>query len=159
MTGTRMVRKRTLRVLQHRYESWLRFHTFNPRSDLWKNTQRKPTLMRNMRVGEEGDVGDAVIADEKIILGQMLFHDFQSGPAAVALGCEQRGFLRRVRSVLEPETGRRDKWLVAVLLEEHPLKYQRGCLSIFLQKFRALGQIRENGIGFREDESVVVEYR
>ena len=85
MTGTRMVRKRTLRVLQHRYESWLCFHTFNPRSDLWKNTQRKPTLMRNMRVGEEGDVGDAVIVDEKIFLRKVIFHDFQRGPAAVAL--------------------------------------------------------------------------
>jgi len=43
-----------------------------------------------MRIGEEGDVGDAVIADEKVVLCQMSFHHFERGPAAVKAGGENR---------------------------------------------------------------------
>ena len=50
--------------------------------------------MRDMRVGEKGNVGDAVIADEEIILRQMVFHDLQRRPAAVAFRGEQRGLFR-----------------------------------------------------------------
>ena len=49
--------------------------------------------MRDVRISEEGNVGDAVIADEEISFYQMVFHDLQRGPAAVALGSQERCFL------------------------------------------------------------------
>ena len=42
--------------------------------------------MRDMRVGEECDVGDGVVGDEEIIFSKMVFHDFERRPAAVAPG-------------------------------------------------------------------------
>ena len=35
--------------------------------------------MRDVRISEEGNVGDAVIADEEIGFYQMVFHDLQRG--------------------------------------------------------------------------------
>ena len=115
--------------------------------------------MRYVRIGEKGDVGDAVIADEEIVLRQVIFHDLECGPAAVALGCEQRCLFRRVGFVLQPEAGRGDERFVAVLLEEHPLKNVTERFSIFREKFGAFGQISEDGVGFSQDETVVVQHR
>jgi hypothetical protein len=55
--------------------------------------------MGDVRVGEEGDVGDRVIADEEVVLRKMLFHNFQGGPTAVAFGRKQRGALGCVRAM------------------------------------------------------------
>lgn len=46
--------------------------------------------MRDVGVGEEGDVGDGVIADEEVVIRQVSFHHSQRGPAAVAAGGENR---------------------------------------------------------------------
>ena len=77
--------------------------------------------MRDMRVREQGNVSDGIVADKEIIFGQVCLHDFQRRPTAVALRCEQRGFLWRVGLVLNPKSRSGDVRLVAVLLEEHPL--------------------------------------
>ena len=37
--------------------------------------------MRDMRISEEANVGDAVIADEEIGFYQMVFHDFSTRPS------------------------------------------------------------------------------
>src|SRR6266403_150304 len=89
----------------------------------------------------------------------MVVHYFQRGPTAVALRCEKRSLFWRVGFVLNPKSRSRDVGLVAVLLEEHPLKDECELLSIFRKKFRAAGQVGENGVGFGKYESVVVVNR
>ena len=68
----------------HRNEPGLRFYPFDPTPNLGKIVQRKAAFVGDVRVGEECDVGDGVLADEKIMLAQMCFHDFERGPTAVA---------------------------------------------------------------------------
>ena len=59
-------------ALKHRHESSLRLHPFDPSPNLWKIIQRKAAFVGNMCISEEGDVGDAVIADKKLILRKMM---------------------------------------------------------------------------------------
>ncbi|HXF74538.1 MAG TPA: hypothetical protein VNN13_00455 [Methylomirabilota bacterium] len=106
--------------------------------------------MGDAGVGEEGDVGDGVIADEEIVFRRVALRHFERGPAAGALASEQHGFFCRVGFVLHPEAGSRDVELVAVLLEERPLKDQRELLPVFRQKFRSLSEMGEDGVGFGE---------
>src|SRR6266480_18834 len=64
---------------------------------------------------------------------------------------------RRVGFMLEPKARSRDVWLVAILLEEQPLKDQRPSLAIFRQKFGAVGKIGENCVRLSEYKAVVIE--
>ena len=52
--------------------------------------------------------------------------------------------------MLEPVSGNRDKGLVAVLLEEHPLQGERACQPFRRKKARALRQIEQDRVGLRE---------
>ena len=60
--------------------------------------------------------------------------------------------------MLEPEAGRRDKRLVAVLLEEHPLKNQSKLFPIIGQVAGAPCQVGKDRIGFGKNKAVVVEH-
>jgi len=74
----------------HWNKSRLHFHPFDPRSDLREIVQREPAFVGHVGVGEEGNVGDGVVADEEVVLREMTFHHFQRSPAAVAAGGENR---------------------------------------------------------------------
>jgi hypothetical protein len=60
-------------------------------------------------------------------------------PAAVLL-FEPVGESLGPTRVGEPETGNRDRRLVVVLLEEHPLEYLRSLVSVFGDEARALAE-------------------
>lgn len=102
---SQMVRKRTLRgsqiyICRVRLRTihaaiyiigtnlWLCLYSFNPSSDLRKIIQRKSAFVGDVRVGEKRDVGDAVIANKEFVPRQMLIHNLQSRPAAIASGGE-----------------------------------------------------------------------
>jgi len=75
-------------LLMHWYKSPLCLNSFNPSSDLREIIQGKTAFMRNVRIREEGDIGDAVAANEEIVFCQMFFHYLERGPAPVALRCQ-----------------------------------------------------------------------
>jgi hypothetical protein len=54
--------------------------------------QRKPVFIGYVSVSEKSNIGDAVITDEKLVLRQVVFHDLERGPAAIAFRCEESGF-------------------------------------------------------------------
>ena len=60
------------RFSAHRNEPGLRLHPFDPTPNLRKIVQRKAAFVGDVRVGEEGDVGDGIIADKEIILSQVV---------------------------------------------------------------------------------------
>jgi hypothetical protein len=75
-------------LLPHRNKARFRFHPLDPRANLRKIIQRKSAFVRDVRVGEQRDVGDAVVLDEDILLGEMLLHvtaDGRVGEDAVHL--------------------------------------------------------------------------
>ncbi len=71
----------------HRQKFKLLCYSSYPSANLWKITQWKAAFIRDMSIGEQRDVGDGIVADEEVVLCQMVFHDFECGPAAVAFGC------------------------------------------------------------------------
>lgn len=83
----------------------------------------KAAFVCDMRVREEGNIGNRVVADKEIIVGQMSLHNFQCRPAAVAPNRKGRGPFRRVRLVLQKKPGGCEVRFVAVLLEKQPLKH------------------------------------
>jgi hypothetical protein len=70
----------------HRDETRLHLHPFDPITDLRKIVQGETTLMGDMCVGEERNVGDGIVADEEIIFFQVIFYDSERCPAAFAPG-------------------------------------------------------------------------
>ena len=71
-------------ALSHQWDkTGLRFHSLDPRTDFRKVVEREAAFVRDVRVGEDGDVGDGVVGNEEIVFRQMVFHDFERGPAAV----------------------------------------------------------------------------
>lgn len=70
----------------HRDEARLRFYPLDPGVNFWKIVKWETAFVGNVRIGEKRDIGDGVGANKEIMLGEMIFHDFERGPAAVALG-------------------------------------------------------------------------
>src|SRR5689334_22311377 len=87
----------------------------------------------------------------------MLLHDAQRGPATFAADGERLSALGALGPVLEQKAGRRDVRLMAVLLEEHPLKYQSPEALVFGKKFAAAREIGEDRVRLGENEALVVE--
>src|SRR5262245_40265005 len=84
----------------HRDERRLRLYPFDPITDLWKIVQGETAFIRDMRVGEERDVGDGIVTDEEIIFSQVVLHDSERCPAAFAPGQQNRIAFWRIRFVL-----------------------------------------------------------
>ncbi len=101
-------------------------------------------------------VGNGVAAGgEIVVLVQMPFHDAERRMAAHVLLGEHLLTLLDHFEVVQPETRHGDVWLVAVLLEEHPLQNLRTRQPVVGQKGRALGQIEQDAARFRKPAPVV----
>jgi hypothetical protein len=55
-------------------KSRLRLHPLNPRADFRKIVEGKSAFVGDVCVGEQRDVGDAVILGEEILLREVLLH-------------------------------------------------------------------------------------
>jgi hypothetical protein len=98
-------------------------YALDPSADLGKIIEWKTSFMGNVRISEKSDVGDSVVADEEIIRCQVVFHQLQRSPTAVAPGRENCSTFGRIWLVLQPKTRGGDVGFVAILLEEEPLKH------------------------------------
>src|SRR5262245_6955104 len=112
-----------------------------------KIIQGKAAFVGDMRVSEERDVGDGIVADEEMIFRQVGFHDSQRLPTSVASGFDDRCALRRIGLVLQPKAGGSDVWFVAVLLEGHPLKDQSPRFSIIGKIASSTREISQDRVG------------
>ena len=84
----------------HCDEPRLCLYLLDPTPDLWKIVQWKAAFVGDVRIGEERDVCDRVIADKEIIFTQVFFHNSKRGPAAVAPSGENCVAFGGVRLVL-----------------------------------------------------------
>jgi hypothetical protein len=82
----------------------------------------KTSLVRDMRVAIERDIGDGVLlADEEAAVSQMLFHDLERGVPGPHLFLQLGLAVCWAPQVANDVACSRDIWLMAVLLLKDPL--------------------------------------
>src|SRR5215208_3275023 len=104
--------------------AWLSRDAVEPSADGGKCCQIKVATMGKVRIGVERDVGDGVAARGKIAMSfEVVFHNLERAIAFLHPVIE-RVLLQFAPAFdkPEPEIGRAEVRLEAVLLEEHPLQ-------------------------------------
>ena len=115
-------------------------------------------LVRDVRVRIERDVRECQrIADEELSAVEVTLHCGESPLAGRRSFGETIRELVRAAGVREPETRNRDRRLVVVLLEEHPLQDLRALVRGLRHETRALAEVPEDRARLRE-RPPVVEY-
>ena len=105
-------------------------------------------------MGVKRDIGNGVLpADEELVLAQMGVHDAQGLVTPLPLLVELVAMAFELIAEM-PEAHDGDIRLMAVLLEEQPLQHLRPLPGVGGQVAAALGQMKQDRVGFRETAPV-----
>ncbi len=129
----------------------------DPRTDRRVPRDLEPALARDVRVGVQHDVGEgrARPHEEHAPVAQLSLHGVERPVPRRHPLLEAVGERLRPARVRDPEAHDRDRRLVVVLLEEHPLEHLRALVSIVGHEPRAVGEVPEDCARLGEGAAVV----
>jgi hypothetical protein len=131
-------------------------HSSEPAAHCRVQLEVEAALGRDVRVRVEREVGEGqAVSHEELPAVEVTFHCRESPVSRCGTFGEAIGELIRTAGVREPESGNRDRRLVVVLLEEHPLQNLRAVVRILWNEAGALTEIPEDRARFRERPTVV----
>src|SRR6266481_7585079 len=133
-----------------RKRALLFFDVLNPAPEGRECTQIEAGILGQMAIGEDGDIGDGIIADEIRPPRQFALQDLQHMPSAALAR-------RRLRLTCGELTGqppvakRGDGGLKVILLEKQPLEDFGPSEGVAREKPGAFGEITKNGVGLGDE--------
>jgi hypothetical protein len=131
-----------------------------PCTDRRVRLQVEAALVRDVCVGVERNVGDRhPVADEPVAPGDVLLHPGERAISLLEPAVQLVLHALRPARVGEPEPGDRDRGLVLVLLEEHPLEHLGPLEPVVGNERRALAEVPEDRPRLAERPAVVEDER
>ena len=135
-------------------------HAVEPRPDRRERLEVEATLVRDVRVRVERDVGQRDrLADEEGAAVEVRFHGSERPVAGDRPLLDRRRVALRIAGVRDEEPDDRDRRLMGVLLEEHPLQHLRAVVSILRHEPGAFPEVPEDRSGLGQRPPVVENER